>query len=85
MVKKKNKMTVKETERDRDLDQSFEEFADVLAENVREQLKEESEPFECYTQILKSQLYADPKKFCAKFTEGYLALLKELAHQKSSQ
>lgn len=81
--KKKEKTPLAES--DPRFDKSLEEFAKLVAEELDEERRGVLEPFEAYTQRIKSKIHADLDQFRSRFSKGYYLLLEELKKDTPSK
>ncbi len=66
---------------DPDAEKELKDFADLLIDSMKQEYKNELEPFEVYAQKLRSQIHANVNEFQARIAHGYDILLQELNHQ----
>lgn len=64
------------------LDSPFAELLEALAEEAKERIETEEDPFASYVQRVRSKMHSDSGQFRTRFTKGYQILLEQLKHEK---
>jgi hypothetical protein len=76
--KKKKEETNSEDSEDKDIN----ELAEAVLNHIHVDSSNNSDPFELYSQKMRSQLHSNVNEFHSRFVKGYKVLLEELHKQK---
>ena len=81
-MKKKNPKVQLDLLPSRELEQSIENLADVVIENLKSGPSPDYEPFEAYAQKVRVHIYENIHEFKHRFVRGYEVLLEEIQKEK---
>lgn len=84
MMKKKQKVQLA-TSPNPDLEQSIENLADSVIENLKGGPNPQYEPFEAYAQKVRVHIYDNIHEFRHRFVRGYEVLLEEIVNEQKKE
>ncbi len=84
-MKKKNQKVQLALMPSPELEQSIENLADLVIENLKSGPHPEYEPFEVYSQKVRMHIYENIHEFRQRFVHGYEVLLEEIIKEREQK